>query len=138
MTNIEKLLATPDKYNRSAQGNGSNWLRGLDKRSAGFRRLRDLMRGFLADLGNVSERQIQIARRAATLAMLCEELDRKAAEGQQIDMNLYSTASNTLRRLLIDLGLEQREGSTYCDRRSDEEVKASLDHYIKHGSFYEE
>lgn len=128
MDTLSKLLAEPGPKHRSPAANGKGWLVGLDRRSAQFRRLRDVMRGLLIDIPQPTERHLQIARRAATLAIICEDLDRQVVQGQAIDTALYSTASNTLRRLLLDLGLDQREDyiSQY-DHLTLEDVKAEAE-----------
>ena len=90
-------------------GNGSEVLAGVDGRSATFRRYRDILASLCSDMGgDPSEAQLQIARRASSLAVWCEEQDAAAVNGQPFDIAAYTTASNSLRRLLADLGLERR------------------------------
>jgi hypothetical protein len=94
---------------RSRVGNGSDVLAGVDQRSATFRRYRDILASLCADMGgDPSEAQMQIARRAASLSVWCEAADTAAVNGQPFDIAAYTTASNSLRRLLVDLGLERR------------------------------
>ena len=50
----------------------------------------------------------QIARRAAFLATWCEQRETELASGIDIDIAAFTTACNTLRRLLADIGLERR------------------------------
>ena len=55
-----------------------------------------------------TEAQGIIARRAATLAVWCEQAELGLARGEKLDIGEHATATNTLRRLLLDLGLERR------------------------------
>ncbi|WP_139043807.1 hypothetical protein [Allomesorhizobium alhagi] len=48
---------------------------------------------------------MSLIRRAATLSVWCESADAEMAKGRTIDIGLYTTTANTLRRLLTDLGL---------------------------------
>lgn len=112
-------IETPKPNARSRVGNGSALLAGVDGRSAVFRRYRDILASLITDMGgDPSEAQLQIARRAASLAVWCEEQDASAANGTSLDIAAYTTASNTLRRLLADLGLERRARDITPDLRS--------------------
>jgi hypothetical protein len=82
---------------------------GLDGRSVMARRYRDVLAQLVSDLGgDPSEAQSIIARRAATLAVWCEQAESCMAKGDAIDIGSFTTATNALRRLLADLGLERR------------------------------
>ena len=92
--------------------NGSEVLAGVDGRSAMVRRYRDILSQLVSDMGgDPSEAQLQIARRAASIAIWCEDKDAAAANGEPFDITAYGTAANALRRLLADLGLERRARS---------------------------
>jgi hypothetical protein len=58
--------------------------------------------------GDPSEAQSIIARRATTLAVWCEQTEAKAAASEALNVTEFTTATNALRRLLNDLGLERR------------------------------
>jgi len=58
--------------------------------------------------GDSSEAQNIVARRAATLAVWCEATEAAMAKGETLDVATFTTATNALRRLLADLGLERR------------------------------
>lgn len=106
---------------RSRVANGSAVLAGVDGRSVTYRRYRDILAQLVCDLGGEpSEAQLQIARRAASLSVWAEEQDAAAANGEALDIGAYTTASNSLRRLLADLGLERRA----------RDVTPRLDRYI--------
>lgn len=102
-------VATPKPQARTRVGNGSVVLQDVDARSATYRRYREILAALVSDMGgDPSEAQEQIARRAASLAIWCEDQDAAAANGQPLAIAAYTTASNTLRRLLESLGLERK------------------------------
>jgi hypothetical protein len=93
----------------------------IDGRSVMARRYRDVLAALVSDLGgDPSEAQAVIARRAATLAVWCEQSESDMAKGVPLDIGAFTTATNALRRLLADLGLERRMkdigGTTLRDR----------------------
>jgi hypothetical protein len=49
-----------------------------------------------------------LARRAAALTTWCDRAEAALVRGEDMDIAVYATATNTLRRLLADLGLERR------------------------------
>jgi hypothetical protein len=93
---------------RSRISNGSAILPGVDGRSTWVRRLRDLVRLHLSDLGGddaVSEAERSIVRRAATLTVELERLElvfALAGEAAPEQIDLYQRTANSLRRLLRD------------------------------------
>ena len=95
---------------RSRIGNGTDVLPGIDGRSPSARRYKELLDQFIADMGgNPSEAKRTIAKRAATLVIWCETVEGMAVEGvKDLDIAAFTTACNTLRRLLADLGLERK------------------------------
>lgn len=124
--------ATPKPQARTRVGNGSAVLDGVDGRSVVFRRYREILAQLTSDMGgDPSEAQQQIARRAAMLAIWCEGEDTKAAKGQAIDIGAYTTASNSLRRLLESIGLERRARNVtptikeYMARKAAEKAQAA-------------
>ena len=103
-------IEAPKPQGRSRVSNGSSHFIGdVDGRGELARRVRDLHADLVAHLGGrPSATEDMIARRAATLAAWCETQDATLAAGADFDHAAYSTAANTLRRLLADLGLERR------------------------------
>ena len=85
----------------------------IDGRTSWARRLRDLIVLHTLDLGGedvVSVAEQSILRRASTLSVECELLEKKFALANGADpedLQLYITASNSLRRLLETLGLKR-------------------------------
>ena len=132
LTTTSTPIELPKPQARSRVGNGSDLLAGVDARSATFRRYRDILVSLYGDMGgDPSEAQMQIARRAASLAVWCEEQDTKAVNGQPFDIASYTTASNSLRRLLADLGLERKARNVtptiaeYAARKAAEKARAA-------------
>lgn len=94
---------------RSRVGNGNALFPDVDGRSAEMRRYKDVFGQLVSDMGgDPSEAQTIIARRAATLAVWCEGREAAMARGESFDVGEFTTATNALRRLLTDLGLERR------------------------------
>ena len=112
MSGNRRVFERQPRNNRSAIGNGTRlFVDSLDGRSALARRYRDLVAEHTSDLGGadcLSEAQRQLIRRSASLAVWCEAVEAKLAAGEEIDIGTYTTATNALRRVLIDLGLERR------------------------------
>ncbi len=84
------------------------------------RRLRDIRDAIASDLGGddqLSEAQQQLIRRAATLAIHCEQMESDMARGDGADMDEYATMTNVLRRVLTTLGLRRipRDITTLAD-----------------------
>ncbi|MFC7699638.1 hypothetical protein ACFQX9_23420 [Bradyrhizobium sp. GCM10028915] len=84
-------------------------LEGVDGRSAPARRYRDVLAELISDLGgDPSGAQSAIARRASALCVVCEQAEAEMVAGGVLDLAEFTTAANSLRRLLSDLGLERR------------------------------
>lgn len=96
----------------------------MDGRSAIARRYRDILAQLTSDVGgDPSEAMGLVIRRATTLAVWCEQAEADAAGGKSLNIGEYTTATNTLRRLLLDLGLERRM----------KDITPSIDSYIARG-----
>ena len=96
----EARLAFPTAKTCSSRGDG---------RSVLASRYRDILAQLTSDMGgDPSEAQSIIIRRATQLAVWCEQAEAEAAGGKPLNIGEYATATNTLRRLLLDLGLERR------------------------------
>lgn len=101
---------------RSAIANGSRLLDGdVDMRLARPRRLRDLIAGYVSDLGgafDLSEAQKALARSAAQLQFQLELMDSEWAENRDykaspFELDVYQRVTNTLRRSTESLGLNR-------------------------------
>jgi hypothetical protein len=116
-----KAVAKPEARSRVSNGKDL-FLEGVDGRSALARRYRDILAQLTSDIGgDPSEAQNIIVRRATTLAVWCEQAEAKAAAGNELSIGEYATATNSLRRLLLDLGLERRM----------RDITPSIDAYLK-------
>lgn len=95
---------------RSALTNGRSVLMDIDGRSAIARRYKDIIAAHVSDLGgadHLSEAQLTLIRRVATLTVVLEQMDSEFAIEDGVkdrDFELYQRGSNTLRRLLETLG----------------------------------
>jgi hypothetical protein len=114
--------AEPLKKGRSRVTNGKTLFVGGsgDARPAWARRLRDVWRLHLSDLGGpdaVSEAERSIARRAAILTVELERMEAgfAATDATPDQLMLYQTMTNSLRRLLETLGLKRRARDVTLD-----------------------
>ncbi len=102
---------TPDKREGRAKiSNGSCWLPGVDGRSAGARRFRDLSKAFAAELGGLatlSEPERALVRQAAGLTLQTERLQVAIAKGEKIDPDELIRLASEARRALN--GIRRRE-----------------------------
>ncbi|KAB0676706.1 hypothetical protein [Aureimonas leprariae] len=98
----------------------------VDGRSLIMRRYKDILAQLVVDIGgDPSEAQTIIARRACTIAVWCEQAEASMANGNGIDIGEFTTATNALRRLLSDLGLERRAKNVTPDVRGYMELRAA-------------
>ena len=80
----------------------------VDGRTWPARRYRELVANMSSDLGGeVSTCKAAIVCRAASLMTWCEQQEAEHANSGKLDIQVYTTAVNSLRRLLADLGLER-------------------------------
>lgn len=118
-----KSTTDPSCFARSRVGNGRDYFIGdIDERSLLARRFREIHSQIITDIaGDPTEAQTQIARRAASLCVWCESAEAEMAKGNEIDIGQFTTAANSLRRLLADLGIE----------RKSRDLTPSLDQYLR-------
>lgn len=111
-TNIPKV-ALKSLSTRSRVTNGRTPMLGADGRSAWVRRWKDLTELHVGDLGGpetLSEGQTSLCRRAATLEVICEQLEARMSEGNETpeDITTYNVTTGNLRRILELIGLERK------------------------------
>ena len=119
-SSLANRLKPGSKRIRSAVTNGERAFVLGDGNSPWARRQRDLIALHLADLGGeerLSENQLSLCRRAATLETELEMLEGQLSLGKVADLDLYTRLSGNLRRILESLGLERvarpvNDGST--------------------------
>jgi hypothetical protein len=95
---------------RSAVTNGERTFVIGDGNSPWARRQRDLLALHIVDLGGeerLSENQLSLCRRAATLETELEMLEGQLSLGKVADLDLYNRLSGNLRRILESIGLER-------------------------------
>lgn len=97
---------------RSAVTNGKRlFVEGGDGRSPWARRWRDLVELHAGDLGGadiLSEAQLALCRRAATLSIELERIEGALSAGSEADMDLYGRLAGHQRRILETLGIERQ------------------------------
>lgn len=102
-------IAKPKPQAATRIGTNNTVLQGVDMRTHGGRRFKELAADLVHHLaGEPTAPQLAIIRRAAALAAWCEQQESAQAQGGELDIAAFTTATNTLRRLLADLGLERR------------------------------
>jgi hypothetical protein len=97
-------------HTRSAVTNGRRLHVVSPGDNAWARRFADVLDQILADLGSeqhLSEGQRQLARRCATIAIVCERMEGEAAAGKQIDLEQYGQLTDRLGRAFSRLGIKR-------------------------------
>lgn len=87
------------------------FLERVDERSLVARRYREVLGSIVSDLGGndaMSEAELILARRAASLVVVAEQYESRMADGGKLDLDSYMPVVNTLMRLLSTLGLKRR------------------------------
>jgi len=82
-----------------------------DGKSPWARRMRDISTDLANDLGGapaLSQQQLSLIRRAATLSVELELMESRASLGEILDLDRYGRASGNLRRIFECLGLERK------------------------------
>jgi hypothetical protein len=99
------------KRQRSAVTNGARPFIKGDGGSPWARRMRDLTSLHIDDLGGaeaMSEAQLSLCRRAATIELELEMMEGKLSLGEAVDLDLYNRLSGNLRRILESIGIERK------------------------------
>ncbi len=103
MVSLTARVVSRPPTTRSAISNGSRILEGIDGRSTGARRFKDLIESFSRDMGGIerlSEAEQTLVRQAASLTMRAEQLQSAIVRGEAIDPDELIRLSNTARRCL--------------------------------------
>jgi hypothetical protein len=104
------LLNGQTVNNRSRVTTGRSLFAESDGRSPWARRFRDLLHLHCDDLGGadtLSECQLSLVRRMATLEITLEQLEGEMAEGREVDLDLYGRLSGHLRRIVETCGVKR-------------------------------
>jgi hypothetical protein len=109
MPETSRQMSKPKPQGATRMGTQGTILQGVDMRTHGGRRFKELCADLVDHLCRPpTAPQLAIIRRAAALAVWCEQAEAEQAQGADFDVASYTTAANTMRRLLSDLGLERR------------------------------
>lgn len=103
MVSLTARVVSRPPTTRSAISNGSRILEGIDGRSTGARRFKDLIENFSRDMGGIerlSEAEQTLVRQAASLTMRGEQLQAAIVKGEPVDPDELIRLSNTARRCL--------------------------------------
>ena len=98
-----KTIAKPEARSRVSNGKDL-FLEGVDGRSALARRYRNILAQLTRDIGGGSKHHYPPRYTACRLV----RASGSEASGKPLNIGEYATATNTLRRRLLDLGLERR------------------------------
>jgi hypothetical protein len=100
----------PKVFARSRIGNGKALLHGINTHRREYREFRDIVAGLCEHMGtdpSVVERHL--AEEAASLIYWCRRARLALLTGsEEFNVQMYTTASNSLRRLLADIGQAPR------------------------------
>lgn len=119
MTRTSPNLSKPKPQGATRIGTQGTILQGVDMRTHGGRRFKELCADLADHLcDSPTAPQLAIIRRAAALAVWCEQAEADQAQGGDFDVASYTTAANTMRRLLSDLGLERKSRDVTPDLQS--------------------
>ena len=83
-----------------------------DGNSAWYRRRKDILELHIDDLGGrdrLTEAQISLASRAASIQVELEQMEGRLSKGEMVDLDAYTRAAGHLRRILETLGVERRQ-----------------------------
>jgi hypothetical protein len=106
----KEAIARRQPTARSAVSNGRRLFVAGDGRSPWSRRYYDLIAAHVADMGgraNLSEAQVALIKRAATLEVELEQMEGKLSLGETIDLDVFGRATGNLRRVWDSLGLRR-------------------------------
>lgn len=107
--NRSASVARPARQ-RSAVTNGRRSFVVGDGNSPWARRHRDLTELYLDDLGardSLSEAEVSLAKRAATIACELEGMEGKLSMGEEVDLDLYARVAGHLRRIHETIGVKR-------------------------------
>ena len=110
MTAPSQPLEIAKSRARSRVTNHRDLLPDVDGRSLIARRYRDIMAAVIVDQGGLdllSEARLQLVRRFAACAVLCELQEAAMANGESIDIAEYSTLTSTLVRVAQRIGINR-------------------------------
>jgi hypothetical protein len=111
---VRQLSSTEGRPSRTrlAVTNGRRAFVDGDGNSAWYRRRKDIIELHLDDMGGrdaLSEAQISLACRAASIEVELEQMEGRLSKGESVDLDTFTRAAGHLRRILETLGIERRQ-----------------------------
>ena len=110
MTGTSAAIHDPKSKGRSRVTNHQDILPDVDGRSLIARRFRDIVASVIADQGGLdcmAEARLQLVRRFAACAVLCESQEARLTSGEELDISEYSTLTSTLVRVAQRIGINR-------------------------------
>jgi hypothetical protein len=110
MTGNSTAVHDPKTKGRSRVTNHQDLLPNTDGRSLVARRFRDIVSQIIIDQGGLdrmAEARLQLIRRFAACAVLCEAQESRMAKGEDLDLQEYSTLTSTLVRVAQRIGINR-------------------------------
>ena len=104
-------LALPNRAFRTALGNGSRVIEGVDGRTLIARRYAEIAGAIADDLGGeeqLTELEKHLVRSVSGMVVLRERLDAEAINGEPVSSSQYCRIANATRRVAATLGLQRR------------------------------
>ena len=105
-----RALAPRQPSRRSPVTNGTKQFIAGAENGPWARRRHDLVAAHVADLGGpdqLSEAQLSLCRRVATIELELEVMEGKLSLGQDVDLDLYNRLAGNLRRCLETIGMQR-------------------------------
>jgi hypothetical protein len=118
---------------RSSVTNGKRLFVEGDGRSPWSRRYYDLVAAHVSDMGgrsNLSEAQLGLIKRCATLEVELEQMEGRLSQGEQIDLDVFGRATGNLRRVWESLGLKREPRDITAGLESDARKLSRILGYI--------
>jgi hypothetical protein len=108
---LDRVSAARPARCRSAVTNGRRLHVVPPGDTAWARRFADVLGQIIADLGGpdgLSEGQRQLARRASTISIACEQMEGQAAAGEEMSFEVYGRLTDRLGRIFDRLGIKRQ------------------------------
>ena len=107
---LRSAPTTRPAHTRSAVSNGRRLFVVGDGKTEWARRYRDIYEAHISDAGGadlLSEAQLQLCRRAASLAIEAERMEGELSEGKPVDIDVLGRLTGHLGRTYDRLGLKR-------------------------------
>jgi hypothetical protein len=138
INSLEREPARPKRRPRSAITSGRALFNGGNPNSAWSRRYFDLCSHHIQDISRglgrdvLSEAQLSLIRRAASLECELEKLDAAMSLGEAVNLNEYGRATSHLRRLFEVLGIERTPRDLSADPSLGDILRGDYEREVDH------